>query len=375
MKTYKNVTVLFDPQIFLLQRYGGISKYFSEIIRLFKSNPDLGITPVLETRKALSEQAISSLADFQMQRVKGRFSALLILAKYLGIRSSSNRDIDLLHTTFYLPGFLSRHKGLPHVATLHDMIPESAPRRFRLWNPHFAKKAFLSAASLVLSVSNSSIKPMVQKYGFSPTAATTYLGVGPEFKPNLARPVAQEKPYFLYVGNRGGYKDCVTAIRAFSRLVNYSPSVRLVVTGGGPLRRSERALLRKLGINHLVVQQTASSEELPNYYSNAVALLYPTQIEGFGLPLVEAMASGTAILASDTEVNNEICEEAATYFSVGDSEELAVKMHRLITGTEDFAAKIAIGLKRASEFTWARCAQKTASAYRDLLEGLQKEHN
>jgi len=375
MDTSRNLTVLFDPQIFLLQRHGGISKYFSEIIREFRSNPELGINPVLETNKVLSEHAITALTDLSLQRMRGLFSAILTLVKYAITRTASQEGVDLLHTTFYLPGFSKRHKSLPRVATLHDMIPESDPKKFRLWNPHFAKKSYIENASIVLSISNASTNAMVEKYGFSPTVTTTYLGVGLEFKPNLARPDALSQPYFLYIGNRSGYKDCATVLRAFSKLASSSPNLRLVLAGGGAIRHTEKALLRRLKINDLVFQKTVSAKELPNYYSNALALLYSTRLEGFGLPLVEAMASGTRILACDTEVNHEICKGAATYFSVGDSEGLSLQMQRLITHPKDFAAKVSIGLKRASEFTWARCALNTAYAYRALLEGMQKGHN
>ena len=366
------ITVLFDPQIFLLQRQGGISRYFAEIIKEFQSNPDLGIRPLLETKSVLSEHALTELDSFNLKRMPSMQSAVFSLAALILGKSEQNSDTaQLIHHTFYLPWFLGRHKLTPRAVTLFDMIPEKTPRELRLWNPHFVKRSYIRRASLVLSISDSSTKDMLREYNLSLDVLTTYLGVSADFKPGLARPANQSYPYFLYVGNRGGYKDCQTSIEAFSRIAKANPDLRLLLVGGGDLRGNERKLLKKLGLSNNVEQISVSNEDLPSYYSNALALLYPTRYEGFGLPLVEAMASGVPILASDIEINHEICEDAATYFSVGDSERLASQMQQLLTDPQAVSDKIKLGLIRARDFTWAKCAQKTAIAYRALLENLQ----
>jgi glycosyltransferase involved in cell wall biosynthesis len=371
VNTLRKISVLYDGQIFLLQRHGGISRYFSELIREFRDNPDLGIVPVLETRKALSDNALDLLSDFRFERVRNYWVAFIELVKLSMLGKRPTFHADLNHATYYLPSFLRRDKSIPFVVTLYDMIPENTPRRIRFWNPHFAKQKYIKNASLVLSISNSSAKDMLRQYGIRLDVTTTYLGVSADFKPGLARTANQSYSYFLYVGNRGGYKDCQTSIEAFSRIAKANPDLRLVLVGGGDLRGNERSTLKKLGLSNRVEQISVSNEDLPNYYSNAVGLLYPTRYEGFGLPLVEAMASGVPILASDIAINHEICQEAATYFSVGDSERLALQMHQLLTDPQAFSDKIEFGLTRAKDFTWAKCAQKTAIAYRALLENLQ----
>jgi glycosyltransferase involved in cell wall biosynthesis len=366
------INVLFDPQIFLLQRQGGISRYFAEIIKEFQSNPELGIRPLLETKSVLSEHALTELDSFNLKRVSSVKSALFSLAALILGKSKQNSDTaQLIHHTFYLPWFLGRHKLTPRAVTLFDMIPENTPRELRLWNPHFVKQSYVRRASLVLSISDSSTKDMLREYKLSLDVPTTYLGVSADFKPGLPRPDSKAHSYFLYVGNRGGYKDCLTATEAFSKVAKVNANTRLLLVGGGGLKRSERKLLKRLGLSNRVEQISVSNEALPSYYSNALALLYPTRYEGFGLPLVEAMASGIPILASDIEINHEICEDAATYFSVGDSERLASQMQQVLTDPQVVSDKIKLGLTRAQDFTWAKCAQKTAIAYRALLENLQ----
>lgn len=367
-KRKKTVTVLFDPQIFLLQKHGGISRYFSEIIKAFGENPSLGILPVMETQYVLSSHALEALSAHRLRPLRSQVISLMHLIRLSLTRDSMTNNVDLVHQTFYLPGFLRRYKKIPRVVTLHDMIPENTQKRFAIWNPHFIKRKYIFAANLVLSVSNASTKDMRARYGHSESVTTTHLGVGPEFMPSLPRPTSNPNPYFLFVGQRQGYKDFLIALRAFSSTAKIHKSLEFKLVGGGKLSLTERRLVRKFDLTNRVQQLQVADEALPNFYSNAVALIYPSRYEGFGLPLVEAMASGAPILASDTPVNREICGMAAEYFEPGSQEQLFSLMGSLATEPSAFSDKIKLGLARALEFTWYKCAEKTALAYRSLVE-------
>jgi glycosyltransferase involved in cell wall biosynthesis len=247
------------------------------------------------------------------------------------------------------------------------MIPELAEEKGgRPWNPHFKKKSYLKNSDAVLSISESTTRDMRSKYGFTFSVPTTYLGVSSEFKPGIPANSSLPHKYFLYVGNRGGYKNAVTALEAFAKVAQTNFEIFLVFCGGGPFSKVELKELSRLGIGGRVLLHKAHSAELPAIYSNAVALLYPTKYEGFGLPLVEAMASGTPILASLTPINYEIAESAASYFSPDISLELVELMQRALTGSSEFMVKVAGGLSRAKTFSWYRCAEITAKIYRDV---------
>ena len=360
----KPIRVLFDDQIFMLQEYGGISRYFSELAREFLEHPELGIQPVFESKTVVNRHLADSIGHEAISSGLSKLRGLGKLCLDLLIHRSPNIRADLVHCTFYLPGFFGRHRNLPKLVTLYDMVPENTSSKGRLWNPHFSKKYYLSNADEVMSISSSSTKDMKREYGLSRQITTTYLGAGKGFFPNQPALPSLPEMYFLFVGARSGYKDFHAAAQAFSAILPSKEAVYLVLVGGGPISKSEASLISSLGISHRVVQQAVSDGDLPKVYANALALLYPTRYEGFGLPLVEAMASGVPILASDIVINHEICEKAATYFSVGNSE-------RLLTDPQAVSDKIKLGLIRAQDFTWAKCAQKTASAYRALLENLQ----
>jgi glycosyltransferase involved in cell wall biosynthesis len=364
----KPIRVLFDNQIFMLQEYGGISRYFSELAREFLEHPELGIQPVFESRTVVNRHLADSVGHEAISSGLSKLRGLGKLCLDLLIHRSPNIRADLVHCTFYLPGFFGRYRKLPKLVTLYDMIPENTSSKGRLWNPHFSKKYYLSNADEVISISSSSTKDMKREYGLSRKITTTYLGVGKGFFPNQPALPPLPKMYFLFVGARSGYKDFHAAAQAFSAFLPSQAAAHLVLVGGGPISRIEATLMSTLGISQRVVQQAVSDADLPKVYANALALIYPSQYEGFGLPLVEAMASGTPILASDTPINREICGAAAEYFPVSQSKELGRLMKNVSNNPKSFEDKIEIGFSRSTEFSWYGCAKKTAEAYKELLE-------
>lgn len=362
------IRVIYDEQIFLLQEHGGISRYFAELIKAFDADPGLGIEPILAYNGVRSDYLFEQIPSLRVKKVKTKARAFIHLL--LRLASSRNKELegDIVHLTYYLPGFLRRFKSLPRVVTLYDMIPENTPRGNRLWNPHFSKRAYMSKSDLVLSISDSSTNDMYRAYGFDKTVPTTYLGVGAEFQARLPRLEWMPRKFFLFVGNRASYKDCTLAIQAFSEVAPDHPDITLLLAGGGSLSADEVKLIDQLGMANRILQRSIGNHELPNVYSNAMGLLYPSQYEGFGLPLVEAMASGTPIIASDTPINREIAYEAATYFTVGNKSLLVEQIRLLTDNPEGFQSKIKKGLSRAKNFSWHNCAQRTAQEYRNLLQ-------
>ena len=363
----KPIRVLYDEQIFLLQEHGGISRYFTELIKAFEQDNTLGVVPLISSKSVRNEYLLGETKISNLHKVKSKIGSVFVLITQLLFNRKNVFGADILHATFYLPGFLGRFLGVPRAVTLYDMIPENTDRPKGSRNPHFAKRKYMTQADLILSISNASTSDMQREYGLSLEIPTTYLGVGPEFMPNLPKLSWLPKRYLLFVGNRAGYKDCKLAFEAFADVAERNPDLYLQLVGGGALSPEETSLAKDLGIHGRIQQNSVSNEDLPAVYSNAAGLIYPSRYEGFGLPLVEAMASGVAVLASQTPINNEICGDSATFFPVGDRQKLAMEMSNLISGARDFQDKIASGLVRSKDFTWHKCAEKTAGEYRKLL--------
>lgn len=362
------IRVMYDEQIFLLQEYGGISRYFTELIKAFEANPALGVLPVLSSKVVRNKYLLEETKSLSLTPVNSESRAFWHLLTQMVVNRRARKDIDLVHQTFYLPGFFSRFGRLPKALTLFDMIPEKTNSNRKLWNPHFMKRFVLPKADVLFSISESSTKDMLSEYGIKKEVITTYLGVGAEYQPDLPALAWLPEKYFLFVGNRDGYKDCELTIRSFARISSQIPGVTLLLVGGGPLKTSEKELIDGLGITGSVAQRSVSALELPNVYSNAVGLIYPSRYEGFGLPLVEAMASAIPVLSSETPINTEIAGDCATYFPVGDEVRLGELMHRLVCNQASFQDKIRSGESRAKDFTWENCAELTAIEYRRVVD-------
>jgi glycosyltransferase involved in cell wall biosynthesis len=296
-----------------------------------------------------------------------RLHSLATLLFSWSLNRNPRIEADLVHLTFYLPGFFGRYKSKPKVATLYDMIPENTPQSRKLWNPHFSKRKFMTKADALVSISNSSTEDMVRQYGLNRDVITTYLGVGKSFMPGLPRPRSAPTKYFLYVGAREGYKDAKTVLKAFSMLLKNQGDIDLLFVGGGGFTTQEVKLLHLLGISEKTQQSFVPDANLPALYSNALGLLYSSRYEGFGLPLVEAMASGIPIFASDTKINKEICGPVGTYFSPGDEETLSEAMTQVLSEPESYSDKVEAGLELAKSFTWHECAKRTAQVYRSVM--------
>jgi len=362
------IRVVFDEQIFLLQKHGGISRYFTELIATFEENPELGVQPVLPFQAARSEHIIARLGGSKLKRVGSTLGALILLFRSTLENRGKSFPADVVHLTFYTPGFFGRFKGIPKVSSLFDMTPELTSRRFGFWNPHLQKRKFLTQSDAIISISNSSTEDMAAVYDEQRSTPTAYLGVSSSFHPNIEEPPIQEKPYLLFIGARSGYKNWMMSALAFAEVAREHPSLKYMLIGGGPLTRSERRVLKEAGILNRVIQKSVPDSDLPNYYSNALALVYPSKYEGFGLPLVEAMASGLPVLASDTRINKEICGAFAWYFPDADLVSLASLMEEAIQRTlPELHHKVGMGLQKAKKFSWYSCAENTAKVYRSLV--------
>ncbi len=277
-------------------------------------------------------------------------------------------DFDVIHHTQYNGSYLRRFKGDPlRVITIYDMIPELFPELFPKGNPHRDKQLFVESADIILCISEAAKRDLVNVYG-RPTApiVVTPLGVDLRFQPGLARPDNVPERYVLYVGRRGGYKDFDVLTKAFVG-AKLPADVMLVAVGGGAFDDIEQSELVRQGISDRVFRLDLDDEGLAAAYANALCFVFPSRYEGFGLPPLEAMASGCPTILAASSAHPEVGGNAALYFPPGDYDELA----RLITDVESnpgLRAQCATaGLSHAARFTWRDTALLTAAAYHRAL--------
>ena len=240
----------------------------------------------------------------------------------------------------------------PSVLTVHDLSferePELMPRKdrwvFKVAVPRSAKRA-----DRVIAVSDRTRDDLIELYGISEEKIRVIPhGVDPAFSPGGG----ETGGYLLFVGAVQRRKDPRAALEAATEL--HMP----LVVAGPERERALAAELRRLGAD---LRGYVEKRELARLYRGAAALVVPSRYEGFGLPVLEAMASGTPVVAAPDPALLEVAGQAAVYADQGDLS--GAILHAL-----DHRAELkAAGLERAAGFSWAEAARKTVDVYRELL--------
>jgi glycosyltransferase involved in cell wall biosynthesis len=178
-----------------------------------------------------------------------------------------------------------------------------------------------------------------------------------------------QAPYLLYVSNHQRKKNTERLVQAFALVARAEPDVSLVLTGWHtPRFRLVLELIESLGLlSRVNVLGHVPDEALPSLYGGASALALPSLHEGFGLPVLEAMACGTPVLTSNVYALPEVAGNAAELVDPYDVEEIAAGLLRILRDEGHAAALRERGLKRAGEFTWQRSAEQHLQAYEGAL--------
>jgi len=197
---------------------------------------------------------------------------------------------------------------------------------------------------------------------------------GSRTAPQVSARLGLDHPYLLYVARlEHPGKNHVTLLEAYARL--RSEGVRHKLVLAGPRWNGAEAIdaaVARLGLaGHVVFTGFVAGEELPGLYAGASAFVFPSLYEGFGIPLLEAMASGTPACVANTSSLPEVAGDAALLFDPRDPCDIADAMHRLVTDDVLRARLRARGLQRCKEFTWERSAQGVLDACRSAARPLQ----
>ncbi|MFP4106520.1 MAG: glycosyltransferase family 4 protein [Phycisphaerae bacterium] len=262
------------------------------------------------------------------------------------------------------PVRLSRSVRL--VVTLHCLrflrFPETYHPMFRLYYRRLIPKV-LHRADAVLTVSQAAADEIATIY---PQAAAklrvTPLGVSGHFQPDPQHP--REKR-ILYVGSLAPGKNIGNIIEAFSQVAEDMPHELCIVGSPSPAMRSlgkASNAAKRLGQRVRWTGQVTDRKELVDIYRSAQMLAFPSQYESFGLPVLEAMACGTPVVASDIPALRETAGTAAEFVAADDVDALAERFRTLAADEGRREAMSAAGLERAKEFSWQRCAERTLAA-------------
>lgn len=310
---------------------------------------------------------------------------LSVLATQLGRRPFYEQRFppgQLYHATEHLLPYLRR----PTVLTVHDLIFERYPQHHKWTNRLFltvGMRLFTRTANQIIAVSQQTKRDLIELYQTPADKITViYQGIDPTFQPappSLVQEVQARyslrdrsgalRPYLLMVGTLEPRKNHLTAMRALVQLKAAGLPHCLVIAGGqGWLFEPIQAQVAALGlIDDVRFTGYVPAADLPPLYSGAAAVLQPTLYEGFGFPVLEAMACGAPVICSNSSSLPEAAGDAALLAPPTDEEALAAAVQRLVN-EPDLANTLRLrGNNRAAFFRWERCAEETVALYRRTL--------
>ena len=358
--------IRFDSQIFLRQKSGGVSRLFSDLINFFDTHAELGIQTEVDFRTTHNEYAFKMLEPHGVRLADKRIPRHVLYAKQLFQRTISAEGVNLIHHTYYDKRFLSPSTDGRRVVTIYDMIPELFRGQIPRKVSHLDKRDFVKSADSIICISVSTKNDLIQNYGGIQVPITVIpLAVDSRFRPGIHKMIATPSDYLLYVGARENYKDFDVLLKALSVIRNQGNEIPLVAVGRKPTR-IEISMIRKLGLEGLVLFPSVSDSALPSLYSNARALVQSSRYEGFGLTPLEAMASGIPAIAANSSSMPEVGGDIVQYFEPGNAEDLAQQISRVLGDIELQHTLSSLGPSRAAMFSLERMATATADVYREL---------
>lgn len=270
---------------------------------------------------------------------------------------------------FNVPLFTPR----PLVVTVHDTLPLSLPEyaagvRKQLY-ARMMFRAIKRKAEGVLTVSSFTSRELERHLGpFAQEIHVTPLGVSPAWREVPEEPSPHPRPFFLFLGNVKPHKNVSGLLEAFRELVATGSGSDLVIVGKREGFRSPEAKPDLAGLEERVrFTGFVSDEELRRFTRHALALVFPSFYEGFGLPPLEAMTCGTPTLVSDRASLPEVCGDASLYCDPSDPHSIADGMRRLEHDPQlrtDLAER---GRLHANGFTWRACAERTVALLQDVM--------
>jgi glycosyltransferase involved in cell wall biosynthesis len=363
-----------DGIVFEQQAYGGVSRIFHEILprmcdydnnlrlSLLTSGPlrqNLPVHPQI-THKALPpvDRLLQPGRFFWLQKQKIR-----AWVQRLYIPDSKNK---IWHSTYYTLPF--HWQGLT-VVTVHDFINERFPQLFQgSFYKHFVKlkqEAILSA-DLVICNSYTTKQDIYNFYNINPNNLhVTYWAYGSVFKKLKEDQPDKLKPFFLYIGSRNEYKNFVQLLTAYSHWPGRN-DVDLVVVGSAWTNAEHKQLTRRGIMQHVRLLSNVDDKQLCQLYNRASAFIYPSLYEGFGVPLLEAMACGCPIIASRIPSTQEIAGECPIYFELSETNSLLQAFGQVLTEGNN-SERTKQGLTHAKRFSWEKTAKQTLDLYKTLL--------
>ncbi len=367
--------ILYDHQIFIYQEFGGISRYFYELMNAFEKDEDI----CFDLSLAYSNNHYLKNASFVKSRpfFKSRnFRFKNRLLHYLNMRGERKlllgKDYDVFHPTYFNPYFLDYLGNKPFVLTIYDMVYELFPRIFSHRDKTGVYKKLLAPkATKIIAISENTKRDIIRQFGIKEDKIEVIYLANPLTAgaiENGKGAVSDLPPkYLLFVGNRRVYKNFDMFVGSISSLLQDDKDLHLVCAGGGTFTPSEIAGLEKLGIMKKVTQRSFDDNKLAQFYLHALTFVFPSLYEGFGIPVLEAFACGCPVIAGNISSLPEVAGNAVEYFDPADTTSILSAVKKVVYNDKLRHELRSLGYERLKEFSWEKTAADTKKLYQSIL--------
>ena len=362
--------VLYDHQMFSLQKYGGITKYFCEFIKLLPKDIETEIALIFSYNAHLNENKKligKKYLEFPDRRFPGKnflANKLINFNQYYSETKIRNNNFDLFHPTFYDPYFLSTLKK-PFILTIHDLIEFKFKTKYGAENPiHNNMENLIKKADRLIAISNNTKKDIVEIFGISDDKIDViYHGFN---FPGEKKGDKQKERYLLFVGARGGYKNFKFFLKAISPLLHRENDLKLICVGKD-FEKSELEYIASFGLTERVMAKHVSERGLNQLYSDAIAFVFPSLYEGFGMPILEAFANNCPVCLSNTSSFPEVADNAGLYFDPYNEDSIFTIVESIVCDSQKREKMIKMGNERLQHFSWSKTSSETALSYQKVI--------
>lgn len=369
----KKLDIVVDGIIYSSQKAGGISRLFSEIMpRICDYDPDIHFKILMNSKNIqppprhvnITYQS-TYVMDYifrpwrfwktYLPRIKNEINSMVI-------GESQNK---IWHSTYFtLP---HRWHGLT-IVTVHDMIHEIYREQYFSdeFNDRFRdrKREAILCADKIISVSHATKEDVKKYFGVADEKIHVIANGCSSLYQKIDPQNASKKPFLLYVGKRDKHKNFEGLLYAYS-LWAKNKEVDLVAAGPDWSKEESKKLIELNLQEQVRLIPYPNDITLRDLYNQALAFVFPSLYEGFGIPLLEAMACGCTVIASRIPSTVEVAKEIPVYHDPGNQEQLLANLNQVYDEPKS-NARVLAGIELAKSFSWGRTARQTADLYREL---------
>jgi glycosyltransferase involved in cell wall biosynthesis len=366
--------ILYDHQVFSILKYGGIPRYFCELIKNLPPEYQFNLPIIFSDNQYLQENTkiFTKLNFLPAKNFKGKHfirKKLYFINQMYSRYCISANNFDLFHPTFYDNYFLKVLKK-PFIITVHDLTEFKFKDTFYKCSSIVPQmERVIKNASRIISVSENTKRDLVEIFNVNPEKIDViYHGFYKRScnKPYTNKIIESFGKYILFVGQRILYKNFKTFAEAVSMLLKKEKGIKLVCVGT-PFTSKEKQLLSKLRIGNQTIALNVDDSTLNDLYSNALVFVYPSLYEGFGMPILEAFANNCPVCLSDTSCFPEIAQNAGIFFDPYDNKSILSAIEKIIYDNNFTKELIIAGQKRLNSFSWEKAAKETISSYNKVI--------